>query len=359
MEQVRVKQEPGTDNSYSCPATSMKTERGKDAGRSACMMSSPEDSPHSVSVGQDALKTLGDRIKTEPLSETPCSGLNGTSATTSSPSNITTSLSSGNSSSAADAPLTNGNMDKGTETKGSGSSAAAGNSGGKDDDPNEDWCAVCINGGDLLCCDRCPKVFHMKCHVPTIKIFPKGDFLCTFCRSVQSPEIEYCDDSKKITGEQSLSPEDQRRCERLLLNIYCHELSVGFREPVPSSVPNYYKIIKKPMDLKKVKKKLQLRNSQYYQSIQDFVSDMRLVFKNCAEYNEAGSEMAISGKAVSLYFEEKLQEMFPGQIFPDTPEPESPDTQEKENNDTEDSEDDFIQPRRKRLKTDEKVLHIK
>lgn len=37
VEQVRVKQEPGTEDSYSCPASSMKTERGKDA-RSACMV---------------------------------------------------------------------------------------------------------------------------------------------------------------------------------------------------------------------------------------------------------------------------------------------------------------------------------
>uniref|UniRef100_A0A671W1E9 E3 ubiquitin-protein ligase TRIM33 n=1 Tax=Sparus aurata TaxID=8175 RepID=A0A671W1E9_SPAAU len=281
-------------------------------------MSSPENSP---------LPVLG--------SETPCSGLNG------------------------------------------GQSAGTDNSGGKEDDPNEDWCAVCINGGDLLCCDRCPKVFHMKCHVPTIKILPKGDFLCTFCRSLNSPELEYCEDSRKIIGEQSLSPEDQRRCERLLLNIFCHELSVGFRKPVPSSVPNYYKIIKQPMDLKRVKKRLQLRSSQYYQSVQDFVSDMRLIFKNCAKYNEmsriiqvydeekkintqAGSEMAISGEAVSMYFEEKLQNMFPGQSFPETPEPEeTAETNEKEDDDTDDSEDDFIQPRRKRLKTEEKVLHIK
>uniref|UniRef100_A0A3Q1ISG1 E3 ubiquitin-protein ligase TRIM33 n=1 Tax=Anabas testudineus TaxID=64144 RepID=A0A3Q1ISG1_ANATE len=338
VEQVRVKQEPGTEDSYSCPASSLKTEHGKDAGRSACMMSSPENSPLPVlgvvSTGQDALKALGERIKTEPKSETPCSGLNE-----------------------------------------KGASAGTGNPGGKEDDPNEDWCAVCINGGDLLCCDRCPKVFHMKCHVPTIKIFPKGDFLCTFCRSLASPEIEYCDDSK-IKGDQGLSPEDQRRCERLLLYIFCHELSVGFREPVPSSVPNYYKIIKQPMDLKKVKKKLQLRSSHHYQSTQDFVSDMRLVFKNCAKYNEmsriiqvydeekqintqVGSEMAISGKAVSLYFEEKLQEMFPGQSFPEAPEPKSPSEKEKEDDDTDDSEEDFIQPRRKRLKTDEKVLHIK
>uniref|UniRef100_A0A7N6FKJ0 E3 ubiquitin-protein ligase TRIM33 n=1 Tax=Anabas testudineus TaxID=64144 RepID=A0A7N6FKJ0_ANATE len=354
VEQVRVKQEPGTEDSYSCPASSLKTEHGKDAGRSACMMSSPENSPLPVlgvvSTGQDALKALGERIKTEPKSETPCSGLN-------------------------DPPLTNGNVDKGTEAKEKGASAGTGNPGGKEDDPNEDWCAVCINGGDLLCCDRCPKVFHMKCHVPTIKIFPKGDFLCTFCRSLASPEIEYCDDSK-IKGDQGLSPEDQRRCERLLLYIFCHELSVGFREPVPSSVPNYYKIIKQPMDLKKVKKKLQLRSSHHYQSTQDFVSDMRLVFKNCAKYNEmsriiqvydeekqintqVGSEMAISGKAVSLYFEEKLQEMFPGQSFPEAPEPKSPSEKEKEDDDTDDSEEDFIQPRRKRLKTDEKVLHIK
>lgn len=368
VEQVKVKQEPGTDDSYSCPSSSVKTERGKDAGRSACMMSSPENSPlpvlGGVCTGQDALKALGERIKTEPQSETPCSGLNGSSATTCSPSATTmtsaTSLPSDNSSNTASAPLTNGNIEKATETKGGGASVGTGNSGGKEDDPNEDWCAVCINGGDLLCCDRCPKVFHMKCHVPTIKIFPKGDFLCTFCRSLSKPEIEYCDDNKKISGKQGLSSEDQRRCERLLLHIFCHELSVGFREPVPSSVPNYYKIIKQPMDLKKVKKKLQLRSSQYYQSAQEFVSDMRLVFKNCAQYNEVGSEMAISGKAVSLYFEEKLKEMFPGQTFPEMSETEENlDTKEKEEDNTDDSEDDFIHPRRKRLKMDENVVHIK
>lgn len=37
-EQVKVKQEPGTDSSYSCPSSSVKSERIKDAGRSACMV---------------------------------------------------------------------------------------------------------------------------------------------------------------------------------------------------------------------------------------------------------------------------------------------------------------------------------
>uniref|UniRef100_A0A8C8DXU6 RING-type E3 ubiquitin transferase n=1 Tax=Oryzias sinensis TaxID=183150 RepID=A0A8C8DXU6_9TELE len=245
---------------------------------------SPESSPRgAASTGPDGSRGLGERIKTEPETETPCSELNGIGAT----STATTSTSTDRSHSKPKLLLTNGNAGKEAEPSRGG--ASEGNHGGREDDPNEDWCAVCINGGDLLCCDNCPKVFHMKCHVPTIKIFPKGDFLCTFCRSLSVPEIEYCDDNKRIKGEQSLNPEDQRRCERVLLYIFCHELSMGFREPVPSSVPNYYKIIKQPMDLKKVKKKLQLRSSQYYKSVQEFVSDMRLIFKNCAEYNEVSS----------------------------------------------------------------------
>lgn len=42
----------------------------------------------------------------------------------------------------------------------------------EDEMESEDFCAVCLIGGELLCCDRCPKVFHLSCHVPPLLSFP-------------------------------------------------------------------------------------------------------------------------------------------------------------------------------------------
>ncbi|KAM4723198.1 tripartite motif-containing protein 66 [Rhinophrynus dorsalis] len=41
-----------------------------------------------------------------------------------------------------------------------------------DEIENEDFCAVCLNGGEMLCCDHCPKVYHLACHVPALLSFP-------------------------------------------------------------------------------------------------------------------------------------------------------------------------------------------
>ncbi|GCB73317.1 hypothetical protein scyTo_0002473 [Scyliorhinus torazame] len=156
--------------------------------------------------------------------------------------------------------------------------------------------------------------------------------------------------------------EDGRRsacmmCERLLLYLYCHEMSIAFQEPVPSSVPDYYRIIKNPMDLSRVKMKLQKKHSQHYQTPENFVADIRLIFKNCEKFNEVDSEVAQAGKALESYFEAKLRVVYLDRTF--TPLAESDSDHEDEAHVSEDSDDDFVQPRRKRLKSDDRPVHIK
>uniref|UniRef100_A0A8C4V9D6 Autoimmune regulator n=1 Tax=Falco tinnunculus TaxID=100819 RepID=A0A8C4V9D6_FALTI len=46
---------------------------------------------------------------------------------------------------------------------------------------NEDECAACGDGGELICCDGCPRAFHLTCLVPPLPRVPSGTWRCGFC----------------------------------------------------------------------------------------------------------------------------------------------------------------------------------
>ena len=53
----------------------------------------------------------------------------------------------------------------------------------KDDSEGEhtDYCFVCKDGGELLCCDKCPLAYHLECAFPPLKKIPVGEWLCQKC----------------------------------------------------------------------------------------------------------------------------------------------------------------------------------
>ena len=84
-----------------------------------------------------------------------------------------------------------------------------------------------------------------------------------------------------------------------------------FHEPVDVAsfgISDYFEIIKEPMDFGTVKKKL---TYNVYNSVQEFVSDMHLVFDNCIKYNGVENQVAQFALNIKGTFESIIKEVYP------------------------------------------------
>ncbi|KAJ6701519.1 PROTEIN CHROMATIN REMODELING 4 [Salix koriyanagi] len=48
-------------------------------------------------------------------------------------------------------------------------------------------CVICDLGGNLLCCDSCPRVYHLQCLDPPLKRIPMGKWQCPKCSKKSDP----------------------------------------------------------------------------------------------------------------------------------------------------------------------------
>ncbi|NXX86187.1 AIRE regulator, partial [Urocolius indicus] len=73
---------------------------------------------------------------------------------------------------------------------------------------NEDECAACGDGGELICCDGCPRAFHLACLVPPLPRVPSGTWRCGSCvGSAAEPEQLREGDSAAEQPSEVLGPE--------------------------------------------------------------------------------------------------------------------------------------------------------
>ncbi|KAK7073859.1 choline dehydrogenase 5, partial [Halocaridina rubra] len=62
--------------------------------------------------------------------------------------------------------------------------------------PNQDYCEVCQQGGEIILCDTCPKAYHLVCLEPELEEAPEGKWSCPNCEAEgvkdEDEHMEYC-----------------------------------------------------------------------------------------------------------------------------------------------------------------------
>ena len=104
-------------------------------------------------------------------------------------------------------------------------------------------------------------------------------------------------------------PELKIKCLEVLKGLQAHEHGWVFAipvNPVELGLDDYFEIIKKPMDLGTIQKKLE---SGSYHSFEDFRSDVRLTFENAMKYNEERTVVHEMAKELKKKFETDFKKL--------------------------------------------------
>ncbi|CAD5121222.1 DgyrCDS9756 [Dimorphilus gyrociliatus] len=97
-----------------------------------------------------------------------------------------------------------------------------------------------------------------------------------------------------------------KKIEELVNEFALHEDAWPFLKPVSKkAVPDYYEFITNPMDVRTIKAKM---NRLEYNDSQQIIEDLRLMLKNCFQYNVTKAEVYKCGKIMEKWLNERLKE---------------------------------------------------
>ncbi|VBB31273.1 unnamed protein product [Acanthocheilonema viteae] len=121
--------------------------------------------------------------------------------------------------------------------------------------------------------------------------------------------IDYNQLKPRFKGKQT---EQMKFCQRLVNELFtkkCKSFTWPFLEPVDVEglkLEDYYDIVKNPMDLGTIRRKL---DAKQYATPEELRADVILVCENCYKYNPTSDPIHQHGRALQKYFEDKWRQM--------------------------------------------------
>ncbi|XP_045474832.1 nucleosome-remodeling factor subunit NURF301 isoform X2 [Harmonia axyridis] len=153
------------------------------------------------------------------------------------------------------------------------------------------------NSQFYICCDSCQDWFHGRCvGILQSEADNIDEYVCPRCQT--NSQVNYA-------NMKDLTQKDYDGLKKLIKQLQMHKSAWPFMEPVdPNEAPDYYKVIKEPMDLQKVEHKI---NDHTYTKLSDFIGDMTKIFDNCRYYNPKESPFYKCAETLEAYFVNKIK----------------------------------------------------
>ncbi|KAH9361318.1 hypothetical protein HPB48_006880 [Haemaphysalis longicornis] len=95
----------------------------------------------------------------------------------------------------------------------------------------------------------------------------------------------------------------------VMKSLWKHRVAEPFREPVDAvklCIPDYHRIIRRPMDLGTIRKRLE---NGYYFSANECIEDFNTMFSNCYTYHKPAEDIVMAARILEKIFRAKVSEM--------------------------------------------------
>nr|CAD7427964.1 unnamed protein product [Timema monikensis] len=135
---------------------------------------------------------------------------------------------------------------------------------------------------------------------------------------VQPPVLPAPDRPGRVTNQLAFLQKN------VLKVLWKHQFAWPFHQPVDAkklNLPDYHKIIKQPMDLGTVKKRLE---HNYYWSSKECIQDFNTMFTNCYVYNKPGEDVVVMAQTLEKLFLTKVAQMQKEEVELEPPVPKGP-----------------------------------
>ncbi|KFB42218.1 AGAP006133-PA-like protein [Anopheles sinensis] len=148
-----------------------------------------------------------------------------------------------------------------------------------------------------ICCDKCQDWFHGRCvGILQCEANNIDEYICPNCHK---------NNAINFANMKALSLKEFDNLKKLIKQIQQHKSAWPFMEPVdPNEAPDYYRVIKEPMDLQKIEGKV---DSKAYQTLSEFIGDMTKIFDNCRYYNPKDSPFFRCAESLESFFVQKIK----------------------------------------------------